>query len=680
MAAPAALLLAHRPVHRILLIIGAGKLAAARMHLALEASMRPVIVWHGHAADAHADVRDAVEAARAAWHSAPYEAFFPQDTRACEHTWRAMIAALDGAEAAVFAVCITDTLAQDTDEARDVRRACMERCTLLATLCRQLRLPLNVTDQPALCDVSLPAVHRFPCGPSGPSGSDGAPSSLQVAVTTNGRGCRLAGRIRRTIVSSLPPNVGDAVERIGEMREMAKESDAALGEEDESSVRDTLGYSHSHDTASSAAQQRRRMRWVAQISEYWPLERLGRLGRAEMQSLLATQLHDANADADAPQCSAHDLLDASERAPKRSRHELDLRSSVPRGQVYLLGSGPGDPRLLTVAAHQILTSSHTHLILSDKLVPTAVLALIPASTALVIAKKFPGNAEGAQSELISLAMEAVSQGKTVVRLKQGDPYVFGRGGEELVAFRNAGVACTTVPGISSAFAGPLLVDIPVTQRGAADSLVLCTGVGRGGRQTSLLGYERARTLLVLMGVARLRAVVDALSAPHDTAARQGPPFPPYVPIAIVERASSEDQRVIASTLERICDVLENRVPDGQRPPSMMVIGWAVLSLAGTVAGNGVLDDEERCAAEHSTRAAADTALAALDAARVEQWLGPKGYIIHEGLPQGYQNIESYMHSAHDALPPRSTAGWAAPRYGAHNALQGGWTPRERGAS
>ncbi|WFD03325.1 uroporphyrinogen-III C-methyltransferase [Malassezia obtusa] len=653
-AAPAALLLAHRPEGRTLLIVGHGKLAAIRAQAAREAGMYPVVVWHGARDTSHAELQR--EIGDDAWHALAYDALFPAPDAldACEGAWDALFRAVD-VEGMLFAVCITDTLAPEgADEFADRRLA---RCRLLARLCRARRLPLNVTDQPDLCDFSFPATHRFSAMRAGDATA--APSSLQIAVTTNGRGCRLAGRVRRTIVSSLPVNVGDAVERVGEMRDLAKQlepTETTPGEqEDDPRFTNALGYQEKRASA-----QQRRMRWVAQISEYWPFERLARLGADEMRGLLAAQQDTAEeARPGTPE----------EPAPKRSRHELHLAQDKGPGRIYLLGSGPGHPGLLTVAAHHILTSPETDLVLSDKLVPTAVLALIPEKTPLVIAKKFPGNAEGAQSELIELATEAAQQGKTVVRLKQGDPYVYGRGGEEWVAFRKAGIECAVVPGISSALAGPLLVNIPVTQRGAADSLVLCTGVGRGGRKVSLPGYERHRTLLILMGVARLRAMVDALT--EGGAGRAA--FPGYVPIAVIERASSEDQRVIATTLDRIVDVIENRIPDGQRPPSMMVVGWAVLSLTGDVAGNGVTDDEEHCTATYAPDEAV-ARLAERDAERIERWLGGAAFLTHEGLPEGYRRLEPYIQIQNRDLGERSESGWAPPRYA--DRPTGGWTPAE----
>lgn len=647
MPSSASLLLAHKPQGKTLLLVGDGKLVHTRIHAAREAGMQVHVVWHTRPTSLAQDIPFSPIAASLL--------FPPTDAEASAKDWGQLLDQMDGDTHALFAVCVTDTLATLADEAPARRR----RCDQLAEACRARRIPINVTDVPDLCDFSFPATHRFR------GTDDDHMSSLQIAVTTNGHGCRLAGRLRRHIVSSLPASVGLAVERIGTMRELAK-AEAAMQDaehEEEPSVATSLGYTD------ATSKQRERMRWVAQISEYWPLETLAALEPLQMQSLLASHTHEPSLSTDEQ---------AEQRAAKRSRHALAVQPTR-AGHVYLLGSGPGHPGLLTVAAREILTSPDTDLILSDKLVPTAVLALIPKTTPLVIAKKFPGNAEGAQSELIVQALEAAQQGKTVVRLKQGDPFVYGRGGEELVACQNAGIDCTVVPGISSALAGPLLFGIPVTQRGAAESMMLCTGVGRDGRQVQLPGYERSRTLVLLMGVARLAAVVETLVAPSNTG-RAGTAYPPYTPIAIIERASSPDQRMIASTLEQIVDVMEHRIPDGQRPPAMMVIGWAVLSLAGEQAGAHILDDAAACEADAST-----DALLTKDQARIATWLGERGYRIQEGLPLGYRRFGSSTGlplTADDATPaPRSSTGWAAPRYGTDGdaTLVGGWTAGEKDA-
>jgi uroporphyrin-III C-methyltransferase len=278
-----------------------------------------------------------------------------------------------------------------------------------------------------------------------------------------------------------------------------------------------------------------------------------------------------------------------------------------------------------MAAHSLLTK-HATLILSDKLVPPQILALIPKHIPLTIAKKFPGNAEGAQNELMDLAYEGAQRGETVVRLKQGDPYVYGRGGEEVLFFRERGYEAIVVPGISSAFAAPLMAGIPVTQRGVSESVVVCTGVGRKGKGVKLPGYERARTTVVLMGVARLPGVIQALTSTEgqeghgrEGGARDGAAYPPYCPIAIIERASSPDQRMVASTLEGIVAALDRA--GEQRPPGMMIIGWSALALEGK-GDVEVLDGADGLSAEDLER---------MDRERVARWLGPKGYICREGL-------------------------------------------------
>lgn len=321
------------------------------------------------------------------------------------------------------------------------------------------------------------------------------------------------------------------------------------------------------------------------------------------------------------------------------RHAVTLDDTVTslsdkKGKIFLLGSGPGSPALLTMAAHTLLTK-HATLILSDKLVPSEILALIPSSIPLIIAKKFPGNAEGAQNELMDLAYQGALKGEVVVRLKQGDPYVYGRGGEEVLFFRERGFEAVVVPGISSAFAAPLMAGIPVTQRGVSESVTVTTGVGRKGKGVKLPGYERSRTLTVLMGVARLEGVVNALTSSDGTegngregGGRQGAAYPPYCPIAIIEKASSPDQRLVATTLEVIVSAME-RVGE-QRPPGMMIIGWSVLALEGK-GDVEVLDGVEGLSEEE---------LEDLDRKRVQKWLGGKASIVREGLDSSWSDLVS----------------------------------------
>lgn len=179
-----------------------------------------------------------------------------------------------------------------------------------------------------------------------------------------------------------------------------------------------------------------------------------------------------------------------------------------------------------------------------------------------------------------------------------------------------------IPGVSSALAGPTFAGIPVTQRGAAETLVICTGVGRGGKSVTLPPYARSRTLIILMGVARLHTMLSHLQ-------KEG--YPNYAPIAIVERASSPDQRLIASTLEGIEHVLASSEVGEQRTPGMIVVGWAVLSLDGPNGDLGVLDDACR-------EGVNEEELRELDQARVSRWLGGKHGIIKDRLPSEWENF------------------------------------------
>jgi len=289
------------------------------------------------------------------------------------------------------------------------------------------------------------------------------------------------------------------------------------------------------------------------------------------------------------------------------------------GRIFLVGSGPGHPSLLTVATRDALTK-YADLVLSDKLVPAAVLDIVPSHVQVQIARKFPGNADGAQIELQQTAVEAARRGLTVVRLKQGDPTVYGRAGEEIIYFRSQGFEPIVVPGVSSALAGPTFAGVPVTQRGVAESFIVCTGVGRGGKAVKLPGYERSRTLVILMGIARLGAVLDTLqNVDLPPEKRDGPAYPSHTPIAIIERATMPDQRAVFSTLRDVSAAMES--VGEQRPPGMIVVGWTVLCLWKRGDGS-VLDDRGEGG----------------DEKRVQAWLEGKLWRVEEGLPEHWINL------------------------------------------
>ncbi|KAF5332479.1 hypothetical protein D9611_005338 [Ephemerocybe angulata] len=491
--------------------------------------------------------------------------------------------------------CITDTAVRPHRRSR-------ESCERVYRTLKARNIQVNSTDVPELCDFTFTSTHRV------------ADSVLQIGVTTNGQGCRLSSRLRRDIVSKLPPTAAAAVRNVGQLRALAKREGLKacddLDEDGHDEIEEDSAVSTPNrpvptrsSTETETESTRRRMKWVAQVSEYWPLSKLASLAPDDMTALLEGRV---------PETPLTQSLMSLALTPTPTH---DLPNSK-RGRIFLVGSGPGHPSLLTQATHTVLTRL-ADLVLSDKLVPDAVLALIPKSVEIRIAKKFPGNAEGAQMEMMEAAIEAANRGLTVVRLKQGDPVVYGRAGEEVLYFRAHGLEPLVIPGVSSALAAPTFANIPVTQRGAAESFTVCTGVGRRGKEITLPAYERARTLVILMGVARLAQVVDALVAADAGARRQGTAYPGHTPVAIIERASMPDQRVVTSTLRDVVQALESS--GEQRPPGMIVVGWSVLCLYGK-GDTGVLEE----GAEKG------------DEGRVERWLAGGRWRVEEGVDPSWE--------------------------------------------
>ncbi|KAH9854282.1 uroporphyrin-III C-methyltransferase [Lenzites betulinus] len=594
------LLLAFKPTQKNVVIIGGNGIAAKRVFAALEAEAKVLLLVKGGLDAACEELR---------WRAKQGQVeLFDLDTLPCASAmpadnWRdakALDSFIYTRPAKVHLVCIADTVSTNPANRRTYASA-LE----ITSVCRHRNIPVNVTDMPDLCDFTFMSTQRFA------DAETGEPSSLQIGVTTNGHGCRLAGRVRRDIVASLPKEIGAAVAKVGQLRDLAHipvGPEAAGLTEDGTPVTPNEPVPQRTHEETDAERARRRMKWVAQVSEYWSIRRLAHLTEREMDAILDGQ-EGLGALVPSASSPAPSIVDSD---ISTSIHDLDLVPSR-SGRIFLVGSGPGHPSLLTVATHSALTK-HADLVLSDKLVPEAVLALIPSGVEVRIARKFPGNAEGAQMELMEAAVEAAKRGLTVVRLKQGDPTVYGRAGEEVIYFRARGFEPVVVPGVSSVLAGPTFAGIPVTQRGAAESFIVCTGVGRQGKEVKLPGYERGRTLVILMGVARLPQVLDALQSTDENSDRRrdGPAFPSNVPIALIERASMPDQRAICSTLKDISAALES--VGEQRPPGMLVIGWSVLSL---------WDKGDMTVLEDGAEAH--------DGERVKLWLGDKLWRVTEGL-------------------------------------------------
>jgi uroporphyrin-III C-methyltransferase len=330
---------------------------------------------------------------------------------------------------------------------------------------------------------------------------------LQIAVSTSGAGPALASRLRREVGALLPRAVGPALDRFRRLRQAVRAADAAP---------EAMG---------------RRMGWLAAVGRRRPWSEL-----AELE------------------------VDAEVDRYRRGRAAV-------RGRVSLVGAGPGDPELLTVAAVRAIATAD--LVLADRLVPTAVTDL--ATGPVRVANKVPGRADAAQAELHRWMLDGARRGLHVVRVKCGDPFVFGRGGEELAVLEEAGVPATVVPGISSALAAPLLADIPATQRGLADRLVISTGRGAGGADVAPPAFHPTTTAVFLMSVGRLAVLMEAMVAAG---------WPADWPAAAVERASQPGQRSLRGTVGSLARLAAEH---GLAAPAVIVVGRVCGAQAEAVA-------------------------------------------------------------------------------------------------
>ncbi len=231
------------------------------------------------------------------------------------------------------------------------------------------------------------------------------------------------------------------------------------------------------------------------------------------------------------------------------------------GTVYLVGSGPGDPDLLTVRARQLIETADA--VLHDKLPGPDVLEEIPPTRREDVGSRGHGETT-AQSYINERLVELALAGKSVVRLKGGDPMVFGRGGEEIRYLADHDVPFEVVPGVTSAIAAPSAAGIPVTHREVASSVSVVTGHEDPAKDESTVDWAALAatggTIVVLMGVTRLPDYTDALlDAGMD----------PATPVALVERATWPAERVATGTLETIASVQAEAQIE---PPAVTVIG------------------------------------------------------------------------------------------------------------
>jgi uroporphyrin-III C-methyltransferase/precorrin-2 dehydrogenase/sirohydrochlorin ferrochelatase len=239
------------------------------------------------------------------------------------------------------------------------------------------------------------------------------------------------------------------------------------------------------------------------------------------------------------------------------------------GHVALVGAGPGDPELITVKGRRLLAQADV--VVADRLVPGMLLGELRPEVEFVDAAKIPYGPSAAQEEINRILVERAQAGRFVVRLKGGDPFVFGRGGEEVLACVKAGVPVTVVPGVTSSVAAPALAGIPVTHRGVAHEFAVVSGHVPPDSPQSLVDWGAlARlhgTLVVMMGLKNLPRIAERLLAEGK---------PAGTPAAVVQEGSTDAQRVLRGTLGSIA---ADAAEAGIRPPAVVVIGGVVETLA-----------------------------------------------------------------------------------------------------
>lgn len=242
--------------------------------------------------------------------------------------------------------------------------------------------------------------------------------------------------------------------------------------------------------------------------------------------------------------------------------QVDESAEPPRAGVALVGGGPGSPDLITVRGRQLL--GRADVVITDRLAPRELLEELAPNVEVVDASKIPYGRAANQEVINSMLVERARAGKFVVRLKGGDPYVYGRGFEEFLACVEAGVPVTAVPGITSAFAAPAMGDVPVTHRGVAHEVVVVSGhVGPHDEQSLVdwpaLGRLKG-TLVLMMAVKRIREFADVL-VEHGR--------DPETPVAVVQEGTTQAQHTVHSRLDAVADDVESA---GVRPPAVIVIG------------------------------------------------------------------------------------------------------------
>jgi len=232
---------------------------------------------------------------------------------------------------------------------------------------------------------------------------------------------------------------------------------------------------------------------------------------------------------------------------------------VATGKVYLVGAGPGDPELLTLKALRVLEAADV--VLHDRLVSQEIVAMADSTAICIDVGKRPGSPAGSQDHINHLMLRHAALGKTVVRLKSGDPLIFGRGGEEWEYLCRHNIEVEMVPGVTSAISVPGVAGIPLTRRGVAESFAVITGHRENGSVTEWSRYAGIDTLVILMGVRHRSAIARALIATGRS---------PDEPAAFIQRGTTSHERVLVTNLGEIAaESFE------VQPPAILVVGHVV---------------------------------------------------------------------------------------------------------
>jgi len=243
-------------------------------------------------------------------------------------------------------------------------------------------------------------------------------------------------------------------------------------------------------------------------------------------------------------------------------------AATPAGTVYLVGAGPGDPDLLTVRAARLIAAAQV--IVHDGLVGEGVLDLAPATAEIISVAKQRSRHSVPQDGINALLVAHARAGRTVVRLKGGDPFVFGRGGEELEACRAAGIPVEVVPGISAALGCAAAANLPLTHRDVASAVTFVAGQCKGLTDQNWAGLAgKGRTLVIYMGVATADDIADKLMADG---------LSPDTPVVVLENGTLPEQRALRTLLADLGDMVRR---EDVRSPAVIVVGQ-VAGLADAV--------------------------------------------------------------------------------------------------